>query len=131
MTPERWRRIESLFHEAADLPADRRASYIEEECRGDAGLARNVEVLLAADADPAALLESAADRSALFESVAAPLLERADREPNRPHDPAAPARVGPYRILEEIGRGGMGRSEERRVGQEWTGRWRARRAAQA
>src|SRR5690606_23298154 len=106
MTPERWRRIESLFHEAADLPADRRASYIEEECRGDAELARNVEVLLAADADPAALLESAADRSALFESVAAPLLERADREPNRPHDPAAPAR----------------RSEERRVGREGTSR---------
>lgn len=93
MTPERWRHIESLFHEALDRPSAHRAAFLEEACAGDDALRAHVESLLAADENPAALFDAAPDLLA--------------HEPPA-GTPAAAQSIGPYRLLEEIGRGGMG-----------------------
>jgi serine/threonine-protein kinase len=47
MTPERYRQIERLYHEALELPAGReRAAFVETACAGDEALRREVESLL-------------------------------------------------------------------------------------
>src|SRR5690606_5998908 len=97
MTPERWRHVQSIFLEAADLPPGRqRDEFLADACGADAGLRREVEALLAADADPPPVLAASIDE--LAELVLDDL----------PFEPAMPQRVGPYRIVREIGRGGMG-----------------------
>src|SRR5215216_3552289 len=46
MTPERWKRIEELYHEAhARMPADRPA-FLAQACADDDAIRRNVESLL-------------------------------------------------------------------------------------
>ena len=47
MDPERWQRIESIFHKALDAGEDRRARVLVESCAGDESLRREVESLLA------------------------------------------------------------------------------------
>src|SRR5260370_42402529 len=47
MTPERYRQIERLYHEALELPVGReRAAFVETACAGDEALRREVESLL-------------------------------------------------------------------------------------
>jgi tRNA A-37 threonylcarbamoyl transferase component Bud32 len=101
VNPDRWQQVESLFHEALAREADARAAWLDEACGGDADLRAQVESLLAAAGRSDALLE----RNAVEEW--APLL--ADGE--QPESPAEspPEGIGPYRILGELGRGGMGR----------------------
>src|SRR5215470_4234199 len=62
-------RVETLFHQAADLPPDRRRALLDAACRDDPGLRAEVERLLAEDArlraeqGAAAFLESPLMRS--------------------------------------------------------------------
>ena len=57
MTPERWKRIEALYHEAlARSPADR-AAFLAAACASDEALRRNVESLLAESAPDDGFLE--------------------------------------------------------------------------
>jgi hypothetical protein len=35
MTPERWARIEEVYHEALDREESARAAFLQEECLGD------------------------------------------------------------------------------------------------
>jgi eukaryotic-like serine/threonine-protein kinase len=46
MTPERWTRIEELFHRAVELPAEQRSRFLDRECSGDETLRREVESLI-------------------------------------------------------------------------------------
>ena len=46
MTPERWKRVEELYHAAGTRPQDERAAFLAEACRDDEGLRRDVESLL-------------------------------------------------------------------------------------
>lgn len=96
MTPEKWQRAEELFHRALDVPEGERASWLKGAFAGDAELQAEVESLLASD-------EAAGEAfvARQIEPVAAELFE--DHVP-RP----ALERVGPYRVVREIGRGGMG-----------------------
>ena len=100
MTTSDWPRVEAVLDGALDLPPEDRAPYLDEACAGDDALRAEVERLLRADAaaraDEARFLEQPLDPSAL--GFAAP------EEP----DLAPGARVGPYRVVREIGRGGMG-----------------------
>ena len=89
-----WERVQEIFLQAVDLPSSERDAFLDRICNGDAGLRAEVDSLLRADAagvnDIAAAIESEA--SAFLDDDAS----------------LAGARMGPYRLLNEIGRGGMG-----------------------
>ena len=96
-----WSRLDALLDEALELPLDRRRALLEHIARGDPALAKRVEHLLAADAAAGDFLDDGAD-AWLRGTTATPA-----------HGPAegaldARTRVGPYRVLDVIGRGGMG-----------------------
>ncbi len=95
VSPERWRRIEALLDGVLDLPPERRSAWLERECAGDEALRAAVEKLAAACEEPTRLPPSPA-------GLAAPLLAEADAAA------PPPDRVGPWRILHELGHGGMG-----------------------
>lgn len=91
MSTERWQQLEDVFHAALDrAPADREA-FVAAACRGDAGLRQEVEGLLRAHEQASRFVAQAAVD---LERVAATVpVER---------------QIGAYRIVRELGRGGMG-----------------------
>jgi serine/threonine-protein kinase len=97
ITRERWRTIEPLLDGALELDPVSRAAWLDQRCGGDAELRAAVERLVEAFAGAQALLPSGAP-----DAVDA-LVRLAEAE-------AAPegSRIGPYRIVGEAGRGGMG-----------------------
>jgi eukaryotic-like serine/threonine-protein kinase len=104
--PERWRRIAPLLEAALELPAERRAPFLEQACGADAALRAEVEDLLRADAEAGAFLAAPVDLSAFAPDPE----EFPDADALVPPDPTrlAGATIGPYRVVREIGRGGMG-----------------------
>ncbi|MEM8933230.1 MAG: serine/threonine-protein kinase, partial [Acidobacteriota bacterium] len=89
---EHFRRVEALFDRASELPENRRAAFLNAECGDDAALRAEVADLLGFDSDA---------ESRLGAAVGAGLEWIAD-------GPPPPERLGPYRVIEEIGRGGLG-----------------------
>ena len=106
LDPERWRRIDAVFEAALETPPPERAAFLDETCGEDEDLRSQVEALLRAH-------ERADDRfETPVSSLAAELL--AARE-----EPPEGRRVGPFRLVREIGRGGMGvvyLAEDTRIG---------------
>jgi hypothetical protein len=51
MTPDQWRQVTTVFHAALAHDQLARASFLEDACRGDAGVRAEVERLLAAHQD--------------------------------------------------------------------------------
>jgi serine/threonine protein kinase/tetratricopeptide (TPR) repeat protein len=91
MTPERWKQAEDLFNRALDEPVTTREAWLAKECAGDDEMRREVAGLLASDAQTKSNLAGSV-KSAVLSLEATP-----------------PARfVGPYELLRELGRGGMG-----------------------
>jgi serine/threonine-protein kinase len=97
MDAERWRRLEELFHAAAERPAEEREDFLE-SCCPDPTLRREVLDLLAHDADPAA-------STGLGAAVAGAAGRALQPEPAQRWEGR---RIGAYRVEREIGRGGMG-----------------------
>ncbi|HUI10851.1 MAG TPA: serine/threonine-protein kinase [Bacteroidota bacterium] len=95
MNQDLWRKVREVFAEAHRLPAAERGTYLERACGDDGDLLREVSSLLSA-------LEKA---DGLFEPLAPGMLAPASGSP-----PTATEgmRVGTYRIVREIGAGGMG-----------------------
>ena len=96
MDSARLERIQSLFHDAADLSADEQQRLLREIAASDPALARDVTALLDEDARASSVLH----RSVAH--VAGSLLGNTDT-----YSPAID-RVGPYRVQRVLGEGGMG-----------------------
>ena len=87
---------ETIFHAARDIPdPDRRREYVREACGGDEDLIAHVEALLAAAEGPDSLLDRPAADITLA-TIDQPTSESPDTV------------IGPYKLIEEIGEGGMG-----------------------
>jgi serine/threonine protein kinase/Tol biopolymer transport system component len=87
MAPERWQRIEQLYHAALEQTPERRSAFLEEASGGDEELRREVESLL--EQPDAGVLDE-------------PVWQESDASLR------LGAKLGPYEILEPIGAGGMG-----------------------
>ena len=92
MLRERWMRLERLFAEALALPDSARSAFLERNCTDDAGLRSEIEELLRSHDAPGVL------------DGAPPAPEPVAAQPSLP----AGTCLGPWRIRELIGRGGMG-----------------------
>ena len=80
MTPQRWARIKEVVADALDVQREARPAFLAQACGDDVDLRANVETLLRGDEPGASFLNL-------------------DREPER---------LGAWRVVREIGRGGMG-----------------------
>jgi serine/threonine-protein kinase len=95
---DRFRRVDTIFDAALDLPTEEQTPFVERECAGDEALCVEVQELLRAYHRSESVLESEAAR------FAAPLLDAAPAA-----DGPIPDHIGAFRVVREIGRGGMGR----------------------
>ena len=103
MEPERWRRVEGLYHSALKVPADQRSTFLKNECQDDPELQKEVASLLSYESAAAGFIESPA-----FD-VAARLMAKDDEKPEQTAPlPTAGAASPRFRILEKLGGGGMG-----------------------
>ena len=92
MTPERWKQIKALLEEALPLGREERALMLERVGGADPALRDEVRDYLRGEDDPTPLTAAAAT------AVVAEAATSAE----------VGARVGPYRLEAEVGRGGMG-----------------------
>jgi serine/threonine-protein kinase len=86
-----WRRVLELFDEASEVAPGERVRWLDSACGPDTNLRAEVERLLKADDGENGFLQ---------EEIASYVGGLAE--------PPLPERIGQYRILKEIGRGGMG-----------------------
>lgn len=96
MTPERWHQIKVLFDGALNLSATDRLAFLGKECAGDDDLRAEVESLLASHDEADGLMDD------LVMNIADGLLFERESEPN------IGRRLGQYKVIREIGQGGMG-----------------------
>ena len=85
MTPERWEQMKDLFAKALEQAPGERMEFLRQACGGDQALLAELEKLLSShDSNQSASDEGTSD-----------------------HEPTE-QRIGPYRLLRQIGVGGMG-----------------------
>jgi serine/threonine protein kinase/formylglycine-generating enzyme required for sulfatase activity len=89
MDTDRWLRIKELFRAALPLDPDQRDALLDEACRDDPGLRREIEALLASHADSFLELPTEAELTA-------------------DEDGPPAARIGQFTVQEVISAGGMG-----------------------
>ena len=58
MKPERWQRVEEIYHAALERGEGQRAAFLEEACGRDEALRREVESLLAQEKGTGSFLEA-------------------------------------------------------------------------
>ncbi len=138
MNTDRWNRVKEIFNEACEASPDARRTHVRDASRGDADLEEEVMALLRADGESSTLLDLVSDGppdgspgdlpvgpsvdtpdDPSHGSPVGPPVERQierpgelsgekDPEKNVDGDSAATEQIGPYRLLQELGRGGMG-----------------------
>jgi serine/threonine protein kinase len=94
--PSQWQRLNEIFAAALELEPERQSQLLEQACNGDANLRREAEALLMAarQADNRDFL-----KSDVFAEGARVLVA---------NEIPPGTVIGPYRVVREIGRGGMG-----------------------
>ena len=95
MNPDRWQRIEELYHAALAREGEGRAVFLANACQGDEELRREVESLLKRAVSASGLLDHPAVDVAHIVSRVGTML-------------AGTRQVGNYRLLSLLGAGGMG-----------------------
>src|SRR5215468_8801782 len=91
----RWQKIEEIFHKALECPETERESWLDANCDGDAELRAEVASLIASDREAGVYVGSKVQRAMVqFGAAIQPQVEG--------------RRLGPYRLIRELGPGGMG-----------------------
>ena len=96
MDSARWHRLQSIFHDAADMPPAERRPFVEAACGHDEELLVEVLAMLEQDASGHSLLDrniAEIAHDTFAKSASVPLILK---------------NVGPYRIIRLLGEGGMG-----------------------
>ncbi len=96
MTPERWQRVTELFEAALEREPAARAGFLAQAAAGDSTLAEEVLRLLASDEKASTFLNAPPSLTSLGLDSSEPVTVPVGRH------------IGPYRVLGEIGHGGMG-----------------------
>src|SRR5579863_2115681 len=95
MTPERWRKVGELFHQALEIAPGERAAWVEHVCAGETEL--HGELISLLESDRAAGEGFVQGR---LKAAVVSFYEHTSETHVR--------RAGPYRLVRELGRGGMG-----------------------
>ena len=105
MEPERWQRLEHLYHAALALDESRRDAFLSDSCTGDESLRREVAALLACQSKAEEFLELPA-----LDFVARQLAKEQVHSSPPGDDPnhLLGRTVSHYRVLSKLGGGGMG-----------------------
>jgi non-specific serine/threonine protein kinase/serine/threonine-protein kinase len=98
MKTNNWEQLKSVFQAALELEANERAAFVVEACKGDTVLLDQVQKLLSSHDEAGPFLGAPAllDAGVITEIGNGDQLDRTGQ------------RIGPYEIVREIGRGGMG-----------------------
>ena len=96
MTPQHWQQVKHLFQSALQYPPEKRAAFLYEACASDPSLRSEVASLISSHNQASDSIEAMAG------GVAAQMFGC------EPGSSLIGTNIGPYKILSEIGRGGMG-----------------------
>jgi serine/threonine protein kinase/Tfp pilus assembly protein PilF len=91
-----WQKTEEVFVAALEVAPAERTTWLDQQCKGDAALRREVESLLSAEIESVDFL-----RGSALPKITSLLLDESETSRVGQH-------IGHYRILDELGRGGMG-----------------------
>ena len=94
MEPELWRQVEDLYHRVLELDESSRAEFLEHSCRDDEVLRRELESLLSHEKAAEHFIESPAMEVMGKLAANQPGINEGEK-------------IGAYRIVREIGQGGM------------------------
>ena len=89
MKNEWWDKVERLYHAARELQQEERSRFLDEACRSDPAMRRQIDALLQQDDEPERLLNRPA-----VDLIATAL--------------SPGTTIGPYQVASLIGAGGMG-----------------------
>src|SRR5262249_5283085 len=101
--PAPSRSLKELFLAALEVAPEDRAAWLERECAADAGLCEHLRLMLAAHDAPQSLL----DRPAGYPAASSPR-EEVGPTVDQPMAEGPGTVIGPYKLVEPIGEGGMG-----------------------
>src|SRR5688500_16953608 len=96
MNPEHWQKIKGLLDDTLKLDANKRQQFLDDVCGNDLNLRRELEELLASSENVKSFLEKPA-----VGEVAEVVVNQQDKL-------TSGQSVGHYKIIEQIGKGGMG-----------------------
>ncbi len=100
--------VKAIFDEAAEIVDDgARRDYLERACAGDDAVRLKVDALLRAYADAGSFLQQPAADAELTDAFTPADSPRTPAEA-RPIGEGPGTRIGPYKLLQPIGEGGMG-----------------------
>jgi eukaryotic-like serine/threonine-protein kinase len=100
LTPEQFKRVESIFESAGKLPRERWQAFVETNASDDILVRDEVLVLLSHDSEPKVDLNATPMAGLLAEYEKLAVEGEADR--------FLPDRIGSYRIIGRLGEGGFG-----------------------
>src|SRR5262245_21723459 len=98
MKADRWSQIEGLFLQAVEIAPEERDRFLDDVCQGDETLRQEINSLLACDVPESPLVKGSfvSTNPGPSDAPVVAVVDMVDR------------RIGPYRLVRLLGRGGMG-----------------------